>query len=200
MRKWNAGQQAAISARARQILVSASAGTGKTAVLVERVVSRVLEEDSPLEMDQFLLVTFTNAAAAEMRERISQALLQRQEAAPGQGRIQRQLLLLGKAAIGTLHAFCLDLVRQNYALIGVDPQCRILNEVEQQLTKQEALDEVLEQHYEAGDEAFLELTQCFGGDKNDDPLRKLILQVYDAAISQPLTDQWLDQSVALFEY
>lgn len=199
MNQWNEGQHQAIGIRDKRVLVSAAAGTGKTAVLVERVIRRTLDDQQPLEMDQFLLVTFTNAAAQEMRERISKALALRLEAAPEDLRIQKQQLLLGKAAISTLHAFCLDLVRQNYTVLGVDPQSRILNEVEQTLLKQEVMDELLEQQYQEGAGNFNDLVRRFGGEKDDEPLRNLILQIDNFAVCQPDRDAWLDRAAVLFE-
>ncbi len=199
MNQWNEGQHQAICIRDKQVLVSAAAGTGKTAVLVERVLRRTLDDQPPLEMDQFLLVTFTNAAAQEMRERISKALSLRLEAAPEDLRIQKQQLLLGKAAISTLHAFCLDLVRQYYTVLGVDPQSRILNEVEQTLLKQEVMDELLELQYQEGVEDFNDLVRRFGGEKDDEPLRNLILQIDTFAVCQPDSNAWLDRAAARFE-
>ena len=147
MRNWNSGQKQAISARRSRLLVSASAGTGKTAVLVERLLGRITDREDPLEMDRFLMVTFTNAAAQEMRQRIHQRLDQLLAEAKGEAKLwaRRQQLLLGRASISTLHAFCLELIRQNYQLLKLDPQSKILNEPEQILLKQQVLEEL--QHY-----------------------------------------------------
>jgi ATP-dependent helicase/nuclease subunit A len=199
MNLWNKGQEQAIGIRDKQVLVSAAAGTGKTAVLVERVLRRVLEDDPPMDMDRFLLVTFTNAAAQEMRERISKELVKRLDEAPEDHRIQKQQLLLGKAAISTLHAFCLDLVRQHYPILGIDPQSRILNDVEQTLLKQQVMDELLEQRYQEEDADFNDLAMRFGGEKDDAPLRERILQIYEFAICRPGSDLWLDRAAAVFQ-
>ena len=111
---WTHEQEAAIMTRDCRLLVSAAAGAGKTAVLVERIVSRILDEEKPIDVDRLLVVTFTNAAAREMKERIEAALSERLHDNPHDRRLQRQRLLIGKAAISTLHSFCLELVRQNY--------------------------------------------------------------------------------------
>lgn len=198
MNRWNEGQEQAIGIRDKQVLVSAAAGTGKTAVLVERVLRRILEDEPPLDMDRFLLVTFTNAAAQEMRERISKAIALRLEAAPEDPRIQKQQLLLGKAAISTLHAFCLDLVRQHYPALGIDPQSRILNDVEQTLLKQQVMDELLEQQYLEEQPEFKDLALRFGGEKDDAPLRERILQIYEFAVCRPGSDRWLDRAASVF--
>ena len=198
MRDWNKGQRLAMEARCPNLLVSASAGTGKTAVMVERLIRRLTDPRDPLEMDRFLMVTFTNAAAREMRSRISQRL---EEAAgqDGNGRwLRRQQALLGRAAISTLHAFCLELIRQNYQLLELDPQSRILNEAEQILLKQQVLEELLEARYEAGEADFLSLAASFGGEKNDRPLRELILSVYAFAASQPRPLAWLEKCGAVY--
>ena len=201
MRNWNSGQKQAISARRSRLLVSASAGTGKTAVLVERLLGRLTDREDPLEMDRFLMVTFTNAAAQEMRQRIHQRLDQLLAEAKGEAKLwaRRQQLLLGRASISTLHAFCLELIRQNYQLLKLDPQSKILNEAEQILLKQQVLEELLEERYAAGEPDFLSLAAAFGGEKNDRPLRELILRVYEFAISQPRPLAWLSGAAGIYK-
>ncbi|MDD2212852.1 MAG: UvrD-helicase domain-containing protein, partial [Clostridia bacterium] len=133
---WTREQEDAIKTRGCSLLVSAAAGAGKTAVLVERIVSRILDEQNPLDVDRLLVVTFTNAAAREMKERIDEALTKRLCENPQDQRLQKQRLLLGKAAISTLHSFCLEIIRQNYYRLqlsgdlALDPRFRIADEVE----------------------------------------------------------------------
>ncbi|MEA4892695.1 MAG: helicase-exonuclease AddAB subunit AddA [Peptococcaceae bacterium] len=198
MRNWNEGQAQAINARCANLLVSASAGTGKTAVMVERLIKRLTDRQDPLEMDRFLMVTFTNAAAQEMRQRISRRLEGLIRENPGDRWLKRQQLLLGRAAISTLHAFCLELIRQNYQQLELDPQSRVLNQAEQILLKQQVLEELLEAGYAAGEADFLSLSAAFGGEKNDRPLRELILAVYEFAASQPRPLAWLEKCSAVY--
>lgn len=197
-RRWNEGQRQAIKAEGDQLLISASAGTGKTAVIIERLLQRLLDPADPMEMDGFLLVTFTNAAAQEMRERLGQRLSEQVDQDPEDAYLVRQHLLLGKAYIGTLHAFCLDLVRQNAAILGLDAQARILNEPEQLLLREQVLDQLLENRYEQVEPKFSYLCDCFSGDKDDRLLKDLVQRVYDFAISQPGFRPWIHEAVARF--
>jgi ATP-dependent helicase/nuclease subunit A len=194
--QWNEEQLRAIAAGGRDILVSASAGTGKTAVLVERVIQRVMDERDPLNVDQLLLVTFTNAAAGEMRERIGRALSAFRDQKELRARAKRQHALLGNACISTLHAFCLDLVRQNAHRLGVDPQFRILDPMEGALLRNQIMDELLDSWYEEGHEGFDELLECYGGEKSDSELAALVFRLYEFALSQPRPWKWLDEAAA----
>ena len=158
--KWTREQEDAIKTRDCSLLVSAAAGSGKTAVLVERIVSRILDEQNPLDVDRLLVVTFTNAAAREMRERIDAALTKRLRENPEERRLQKQRLLLGKAAISTLHSFCLEIVRQNYYRLqlpgdlALDPRFRIADDVEGVLLKMEVLENLFEEKYEEEEPTF----------------------------------------------
>ncbi|MEL7624435.1 MAG: UvrD-helicase domain-containing protein [Clostridiales bacterium] len=198
MRSWNRGQSQAIDATGANILVSAAAGTGKTAVLVERLIKRLTDPVSPLAMDRFLLVTFTNAAAQEMTRRVRKGLEERLRQEPGNRLLKQQQLLLGQAAISTLHSFCLDLIRRHYQELGVDPQSRVLSEPEKILMQGEVLDSLLEECYEENDPAFAALTAAYGGEKTDASFKQLILRVYEFAAAQPQPFDWLDNCVALY--
>ena len=133
--RWTKEQQQVIALRNRNILVSAAAGSGKTAVLVERIVQKVLDESSPVDIDRMLIVTFTKAAAAEMRERVSQAIEKRLEAEPENGRLQRQATLVHNAQITTIDSFCLYVVRNYFQTIDLEPSFRIADPGELQLLK-----------------------------------------------------------------
>lgn len=149
--KFTPQQKQAIELRNRNILVSAAAGSGKTAVLVERIVGMITDDISPVDIDRLLVVTFTNAAAAEMRERIGIALSRQLEAAPENVHLQKQLSLLHNAQITTIDSFCLFLIRNNFNDIGLDPGFRIADEGELTLLRQDVLSELLEQQYQEKD-------------------------------------------------
>ncbi len=199
MRSWNKGQSQAIDAAGANILVSAAAGTGKTAVLVERLVKRLTDPAAPLAMDRFLLVTFTNAAAQEMTRRVRKGLEERLRQEPGNRLLKQQQLLLGQAAISTLHSFCLNLIRRHYQELGIDPQSRVLSEPEQILMQGEVLDALLEECYEENEPAFAALTAAYGGEKTDAAFKQLILRVYEFAAAQPQPFTWLKDCVALYQ-
>jgi ATP-dependent helicase/nuclease subunit A len=136
---WTDAQWRAIMTSGAHTLVAAAAGSGKTAVLVERIIQKIMDEQQPIDVDRLLVVTFTNAAAAEMRQRIGEALEKALEAEPHSLHLRRQLSLLQKASISTIHAFCLDVIRKYYYLIDLDPVFRIADETEIELLKEEVI-------------------------------------------------------------
>jgi ATP-dependent helicase/nuclease subunit A len=204
-RTWTKEQEAAIQTRGCSLLVSAAAGAGKTAVLVERIVRRILDEENPVDVDKVLVVTFTNAAAREMRERIGEALAKRLKEKPQDRRLQKQSLLLGKAAISTLHSFCLELLRQNYYRLSLpgglalDPRFRIADEVEGVLLKLEVLEDFFEEKYGAEESAFLALVEGLGGERDDQALQDLVLKLYEFSRSQPDPLGWLGEAARIFQ-
>ena len=145
--KWTEEQQKVIDLRDRNILVSAAAGSGKTAVLVERIIQRLTEEEHPVDVDRLLIVTFTEAAAAEMKERIGAAIEKKLQERPGDARLEQQATLVHSAAITTIHSFCLSVIRDHFHVIGIDPGFRIAEEGELKLLQQDVLDEMLEECY-----------------------------------------------------
>jgi len=169
--KWTKEQEAAIQTKDCNLLVSAAAGSGKTAVLVERIVRRILDEQQPLAVDRLLVVTFTNAAAREMKERIDLALTKCLREDPTNEWLQKQRLLLNKAFISTIHAFCLDLICQNYYRLtlpdglALDPAFRISDDVESALLKIEVLENLFEEKYKIGEPTFLALVEGLGGEE-----------------------------------
>lgn len=192
-RNWTEQQWEAITATNSSLLVAAAAGAGKTAVLVERIIRIITDEENPVDIDRLLVVTFTNAAASEMRERIAEAISDRLEKNPSSINIQRQLTLLGKASITTIHSFCLEVIRSNFQKINIDPGFRIADETECQLMKIEALSEVFEEQYENEDPDFLELLECYGGNRDDKTLQDMVLYVYDFIQSSPWPKEWLER-------
>ena len=176
MNRWTTDQQAAIEAKVGPVLVSAAAGSGKTAVLVERVLRRLTDPVHPIDLDRFLLVTFTNAAASEMRAKLGNAMSARLAAEPGNARLRRQVMLLQKADITTMHSYCLKLVREHADSLGVPTDFRLLDESESKQIRQEVLQTVLDARYEVGDPAFLALSDLLTGGQNDDRLAEVILE------------------------
>jgi ATP-dependent helicase/nuclease subunit A len=197
---WTEDQWKAIMAKDRNILVAAAAGSGKTAVLVERIIQKVLSPDDPVNVDELLVVTFTSASAAEMRHRIGEAL----EAAiiqnPKSRNLRTQLSLLNKASISTLHSFCMEVIRKYYYLIDLDPSFRIADETEAQLLRDEVIDELFEDEYgKEGNEAFFTLVDTFTNDRSDVDLQEIVRDIYDFARSNPLPNQYLQRIISMYE-
>ncbi len=202
---WTDEQARAISEDRCNLLVAAAAGAGKTAVLVERIIRKITHPETPVDIDRLLVVTFTNAAAAEMRERIGAALSRVLEEAQKDRslnvkNLQRQLALLGKANIITIHSFCLDVIRNNFHRIDLDPAFRIADDTEALLLRLEALEELIESKYEPENctEAFLDLVECYGGSKDDKKLMDLVLTVYEFIQGHPWPEVWLKDAVEAF--
>lgn len=192
MPKWTKEQQSAIEDRKKNLLVSAAAGSGKTAVLVERIIQLILRDQ--VNIDEMLIVTFTQAAAGEMRERISRALLHELEANDQNGEYLRsQINLLSRASISTLHAFCMDVVRRYFHVVDISPNFRVGDATETTLLKTEALEELLESEYEKGDADFLRLVEMYGGGRDDSPLQDLIARIYEFVQSKPDPLGWLQE-------
>ena len=186
-------QQHVIDARGRNMLVSAAAGSGKTAVLVERIVKMVSDSEHPVDIDRLLVVTFTNAAASEMRERISNALNDRLAADPENEHLQRQTTLLHNARITTIDSFCLFVLRNQFHTIGLDPGFRIAEEGEDKLMRREVLAEVLEECYAAGEAAFLNCMEYFSSGSRDTAVEDIVWKLYDFAMSTPFPERWLQE-------
>ena len=149
--KWTSEQQQVIDLRERNILVSAAAGSGKTAVLVERIIQMLTDAEYPVDVDRLLIVTFTEAAAAEMKERIREAIEKSLEEHPENVHLQRQATLIHSAQITTIHSFCLSVIRDHFHELDIDPRFRIAEEGELKLLKQDVLDELLEERYAEGE-------------------------------------------------
>lgn len=187
-------QQAVIDARDCNLLVSAAAGSGKTAVLVERIVRMVSDPDRSVDIDRLLIVTFTNAAAAEMRERISAALGKRLEEEPDNAHLQRQMTLLHNAQITTIDSFCLFIIRNNFNDIGLDPGFRVADEGELKLLRGDVMAELVEEHFAQKDEAFLACVESFHSGGDEKALTEQITRLYDFARSYPFSERWLREA------
>lgn len=190
--KWTDEQQKVIDLRDRNILVSAAAGSGKTAVLVERIIRMLTDIAHPVDVDRLLIVTFTEAAAAEMKERIRDAIEKSLEESPENVHLQRQATLIHSAQITTIHSFCLSVIREHFHVLDVDPGFRIAEEGELKLLKQDVLDELIENCYIKGETPFLEFVEKFGIGRNDKKIEGIILTLYEYSRSYPQPDAWLD--------
>ena len=184
-------QRQVIEIRDCNLLVAAAAGSGKTAVLVERIVEMVCDEENPVDIDRLLVVTFTNAAAAQMRERVSRALNDRLALDPGNEHLQRQTTLLYNAQITTIDSFCLFVLRNQFHTIGLDPGFRIAEEGELKLLRADVLADVIEDAYAKEDPAFLHCMEYFSVGSRDDAVEKEALKLYDFAMSMPFPEEWL---------
>lgn len=193
---WTERQQQVIDTRNSSILVSAAAGSGKTAVLVERIMEQVLDKKNPKSIDEFLIVTFTNAAAGQMRDKIAAKLEEALEENPENEHLMRQLLLVNRADITTIDSFCLRLVKEHFSLLDMDSTFNIGDPGMMELLKNDVLDKMFDEKYkehEAREEgmSFSELVDIFCGDKDDSRLKDEILKVYNMASSYPKPDEWL---------
>jgi ATP-dependent helicase/nuclease subunit A len=197
---WTDDQWKAIHASGKDILVAAAAGSGKTAVLVERIIEKITSETNPVNVDELLVATFTNASAAEMRHRIGVALEKEIKKNPYSNHLRRQLSLLNHASISTLHSFCLDVVRKYYYLIDIDPGFRLMEETEGMLLKDEAIESLLEEEYgKKSNEPFFKVVDMFTNDRTDDELQKLILQLFEFSRANPNPDRWLDSLIDMYD-
>lgn len=194
---WTSDQQNAIDSRGKNLLVAAAAGSGKTAVLVERIIKLILKGEC--DIDRMLVVTFTNAAAAEMRSRIGAALTKQIEESENLSdedqidRLEHQLIFLSNASIQTIHAFCKSLLQRNFAALDLSPRFRIGDDNELKMIKLDLLEEMFEEKYSAVDKDFINFTDSFGGKAiGDSRIHNLILKLYDFSQSQPFPESWLE--------
>lgn len=189
---WTEEQRKVIELRDRDILVSAAAGSGKTTVLVERIIRRITDEANPVEIDSLLVVTFTKAAAAQMREKIQAAIERACEEEPDNSHLRRQSALIHNAMITTIDSFCLFVVRNHFEEIGLDPNFRIADEGEIKLLELDTMAEVFETNYAAeGNDAFLRLIDLYAGKRNDQAVRDMVAKIYRMSLSSPWPMEWV---------
>ncbi|SDM83825.1 helicase-exonuclease AddAB subunit AddA [Acetanaerobacterium elongatum] len=198
-RNWTAEQLQAITARGGSLLVSAAAGSGKTAVLVERVIRRIADPVNPVDADKLAVVTFSNAAAAEIRERVDTALSALLAECPDDYGLRRQQMLLAKAHICTIHSFCMDVIRQNFQQLAVSPDFRIGDENELALLRAEAAAEVVEEYYAGGNEAFFALVEMVSSGRDDKRLMQTVERLHTFVRSHPFPEHWLEQKLTLYD-
>ena len=202
--KWTSEQESAIMSPkdsnlgAQTLLVAAAAGSGKTAVLVERIITRLKDMENPLSVQELMVVTFTKAAASEMSARIGMALAKAMESTDDkvlQARLERQLNLLPSAHISTLHSFCQWVIRSYFYKLDIPPTARIGNEAEMALLKQEVLENLLKEAYEHNAYGIFDLSDFFSDDKSDAGLQDKVLSLYEFAMSQSNPDGWMRHAV-----
>ena len=195
--KWTNEQLQAIQEKDSNILVAAAAGSGKTAVLVERIIHKIIDEK--MDIDKILVVTFTNAAASEMRERILEAIYKKLEENPENVHLQRQIILLNKASICTIHSFCLDVIHNHFYEIDLPSNFKIADTAEIDLLKQEVLDDLFEQKYTENDKDFIELLENYTNYRGDEALQELVLKIYKFIQSSPFPIKWLQEKLELLK-
>ena len=196
--KWTEEQLQAINEKGNNILVAAAAGSGKTAVLVERIINKVINEN--IDIDKILVVTFTSAAASEIRERILDAIYKKLEENPENTNLQRQINLINKANISTIHSFCLDIIRNNFYELNISNNFRVADATEIELMKYEVLEDLFEEKYLNNDENFENLINTYTGYREDEGLQNLILNIYRFIQSSPFPEKWLEENVNLFNH
>jgi len=194
---WTSNQLEAIKSKNKNILVAAAAGSGKTAVLVERIIQKIIKQG--IDIDKLLVVTFTNAAASEIRQRVLEAIYEKLEKEPTNENLQKQIILLDKSNISTIHSFCLKIIKNNFFEIGISPDFRIGDTSELELLKLETLEEVFEKLYEEGNQDFIKLTEIYTGYRGDESLKEIILKIYDFIQSSPFPEEWLEENIKKFD-
>lgn len=191
--RWTDEQKAAIDTKNCKLLVAAGAGSGKTAVLVQRIIDKIIIDK--IDIDKMLIVTFTNAAASEMRERIRDGIYKVLETNP---EMQRQLLLINKASIMTIDAFCKKVIKDNFFKLNLDPNFRVADSAENELLKLEALDEVLDELYEEDDDKIVDVMMAYSNNKSDDNLRSILLNIHSFIQSSPFPYDWLKEKCEMY--
>ena len=197
--KWTPAQQDAIQCREGTVLVSAAAGSGKTAVLVQRVIEILTDREHPVDANAVLVVTFSNAAAAEMKQRILRRLNELIRQDPGDAYLLRQRTLLGASHISTVHSFCLDLVRTNFHLLDLAADFRLGSEKEVELLEEEEALALIEERYESREEGFSQLVELVSSSRDDSALVRLLLTLYRFIRSHPFYDRWLDSKLMMYD-
>lgn len=194
--RWTESQRDAISARQGTILVAAAAGSGKTAVLVQRAIERLTDPENPTSADRLLVVTFTKAAAAEMRARLERRLRELLRERPGDPLLRRQALLLPQAHIGTVDSFCAEMLREFFHLLDLSPDFKILSDKREEELTSAALNEALSDAFEKGEVA--ELADAFTGERDDRRLMEMVMTLYRFMQSHPFPEKWLREKVCLY--
>ena len=190
---WTKEQKQVIESRGRNLLVSAAAGSGKTAVLVERIIRMITEGEEPMDIDRLLVMTFTRAAASEMRERIQAAIEKRLEEEPQNEHLQQQAVMVQFAQITTIDSFCLHILREHFDRLDVDPAFRVGDEGEMLLMRADVMKDLLEDYYENGGKRFERFVDTYATGKADGGIEDYISQVYTFAQSNPWPEEWLSR-------
>ena len=202
--RWTDDQQRVIDVRNCNLLVSAAAGSGKTAVLVERIIKLITDEKNDVDIDRLLVVTFTNAAAAEMKTRVGEAVESRLIDEPDNEHLQRQASLLHNAQITTMHSFCQYIIRNYFHVIDIDPAFKVANENDMKIAQSEILSELIEKRYEIEKEndnsSFYLFSEMFAHGRDDSKIESIVLELYGKAMSYPWPKKWLKSIVEIYEW
>lgn len=196
--KWTKEQRQVIDSRNTNLLVSAAAGSGKTAVLIERIIELVLDEKNPIDINKLLVVTFTKLAASEMRERVSKAIERKLEENQENEHLQKQLLLLSGADITTIDSFCKDVLISYAHLVNLDSNIKVIDPSENEVLAKEVMEELFEELYENNDESFLRLVDWYAKKNTDEGLLQLLLNVNNFVNSHPFPKIWLNEKAEFF--
>ncbi len=197
-RVWTSSQKNAIESTGGSVLVSAAAGSGKTSVLTERVIKKVTNKSNPTDINNFLIVTFTNLAAQEMKSRISARLSQMITQNPSDLNLQRQKNLLKITQIGTIHKFCLNLVKENFYKLGMPPKFKIIKENELKTIKFKSMENTLNHFFDENSPAFKKVADLFSDEKNDNKLSNVIEQIYYFTRSLPFPEKWMQEKLDMY--
>ena len=195
---WTEEQLQAINKRGANILVSAAAGSGKTSVLVERIITKVIEDK--VDVDKILVVTFTSAAASEMKQRLLKALYKKIDEKPDDAYLQKQISLLNRANISTIHSFCLNMIKNNFYLLEMPANFRIGDTAEIEILKQEVIESIFEEKYENNDKEFLDLIRKYTTYSDDQNLKDLIIKIYEYSRCTPTPKKWIRESAEDFNF
>lgn len=193
-------QERAISLRDKNILVSAAAGSGKTSVLTERIFRRITDEQAPVDIDRMLIMTFTNPAAKEMRDRIREKIERAIDSDPGNENLMRQSVLVHNAMITTIHGFCQSIIRDHFEKIDIDPNFRVGDENECKLLRLDVLDSILEEKYDEASERFLDTVESFSETKGDKNFAQILMRFYLFSQSSPMPDEFFDMCIKPYSY
>ena len=196
--QWTPQQREVIDSEGCNLLVSAAAGSGKTAVLVERIIQRLTREENPADISRLLVVTFTRAAAAKMRERIGKGIDKKMEENPGSRHLQHQKLILQAAQISTIHSLCKTLIQENFETLEIDPSFRMGEENELKILQQDVVSDMLEGYYASGNQQFRNFVDRYAGKRADEGIAQLILDTYKFSRGCAAPDFWLDSCVEMF--
>lgn len=195
--EWTEKQKCAIDRSGCNLIVSAAAGSGKTAVLVERIIRKIINDKT--DIDELLITTFTEAAASKMKNDILEAIEKKLEENPSDKHLARQINLINHASISTIHSFCLKVIRSNFQNIDLEPDFRIGDENEIKLLKNEATDEVFEENYESGNENFYELLDAYSTQRGDERLKEIIDKIYGFVVSMPFYEKWMEKQAKSYD-
>ena len=193
--KWTKEQQQVIQNRSSNLLVSAAAGSGKTAVLIERIIQLILDENNPIDIDELLVVTFTKAAASEMRERVGREIEKALELNPENTHLQRQLMLLNSSDIATIDSFCNKVLKTHSHIVNLDSNFKVVEPSENDILALETVEELFEDLYEENNENFLNLLSWYSSKRGDSKLSELILTINNFINSYPFPIKWLKDKV-----